>query len=36
MSTRTQYPPIEPFDTGYLAVGDGHELYYEQSGNPDG
>ena len=36
MSTRTQYPPIEPFDTGYLAVGDGHEIYYEQSGNPDG
>ena len=36
MSTRTQYPPIEPFDTGYLGVGDGHELYYEQSGNPDG
>jgi proline iminopeptidase len=36
MSLRTQYPPIEPFDTGYLAVGDGHEVYYEQSGNPNG
>jgi proline iminopeptidase len=36
MSYRTQYPPIEPFDTGYLAVGDGHELYYEQSGNREG
>jgi proline iminopeptidase len=36
MSNRTQYPPIEPFDTGYLAVGDGHEIYYEQSGNPQG
>ena len=36
MGNRTQYPPIEPFDTGYLAVGDGHEMYYEQSGNPDG
>jgi proline iminopeptidase len=36
MSNRTQYPPIEPFDTGYLAVGDGHELYYEQSGNSRG
>src|SRR5688500_15107281 len=36
MSNRTQYPPIEPFDTGYLAVGDGHEMYYEQSGNPTG
>jgi proline iminopeptidase len=36
MSNRTQYPPIEPFDTGHLAVGDGHEMYYEQSGNPSG
>jgi proline iminopeptidase len=36
MGNRTQYPPIEPFDTGYLAVGDGHEIYYEQSGNPEG
>ena len=36
MSTRAQYPPIEPYDSGYLAVGDGHELYYEQSGNPTG
>jgi proline iminopeptidase len=36
MGNRTQYPPIEPFDTGYLAVGDGHEMYYEQSGNPEG
>jgi proline iminopeptidase len=36
MSNGTQYPPIEPFDTGYLAVGDGHEMYYEQSGNPSG
>jgi proline iminopeptidase len=36
MSNGTQYPPIEPFDTGYLAVGDGHEMYYEQAGNPQG
>ena len=36
MSTRAQYAPIEPFDSGYLAVGDGHEIYYEQSGNPTG
>ena len=36
MSNGVQYPPIEPFDTGYLAVGDGHEMYYEQSGNPAG
>jgi proline iminopeptidase len=36
MSHRTQYPPNEPYDTGYLAVGDGHEIYYEQCGNPTG
>ena len=30
------YPEIEPHDCGYLPVGDGHELYYEQSGNPSG
>jgi proline iminopeptidase len=30
------YPPIEPFDRGRLAVGDGHELAYEQSGAPNG
>lgn len=33
---RTLYPAIEPYDQGYLAVGDGHELYYEQSGAPEG
>jgi proline iminopeptidase len=36
MTHREQYPPIEPFDRGHLAVGDGHEVYYEQSGNPHG
>jgi proline iminopeptidase len=30
------YPKIEPYDSGMLDVGDGHRLYYEQSGNPDG
>ncbi len=30
------YPPIEPYATGRLAVGDGHELYWEECGNPDG
>ncbi|MEB2322263.1 MAG: prolyl aminopeptidase [Sorangiineae bacterium] len=30
------YPPIEPYDTGRLEVGEPHSLYYEQSGNPDG
>ncbi|MDF1668042.1 MAG: prolyl aminopeptidase [Roseovarius sp.] len=30
------YPPIEPFDRRMLDVGDGHSIYVEQSGNPDG
>ncbi len=30
------YPPIEPFMHGRLAVTGGHELYFEQSGNPAG
>ena len=30
------YPPIEPIDEGRLDVGDGHEIYWEQSGNPHG
>jgi len=30
------FPPIEPFDHGFLDVGLGHRLYWEQSGNPDG
>ncbi len=30
------YPAIAPFDTGRLKVDGIHELYYEQSGNPDG
>lgn len=30
------FPPIEPFATGYLAVGDGNEIYWEVSGNPRG
>ncbi len=29
------YPEIEPYQSGYLSR-NGHELYYEQSGNPDG
>jgi len=31
---RTLYPPIEPYDTGMLAVGDGHVIYYERVGTP--
>jgi proline iminopeptidase len=30
------YPPIEPFDSGFLKVADNHTLFYEQSGNPNG
>ena len=30
------YPAIEAYETGMLEVGDGHVIYYEQSGNPDG
>ncbi|MBC2777613.1 prolyl aminopeptidase [Parasphingopyxis marina] len=29
---RTLYPPIEPFETGTLDVGDGHVLYWERCG----
>jgi proline iminopeptidase len=30
------YPPIKPFNSGYLRVSPVHEIYYEESGNPDG
>jgi len=30
------YPPIDPFDQRILDVGDGHRVYVEQCGNPDG
>ncbi|WP_306110355.1 MULTISPECIES: prolyl aminopeptidase [Roseovarius] len=30
------YPSIEPFDRRMMDVGDGHTIYVEQSGNPDG
>jgi proline iminopeptidase len=30
------YPPIEPFASGHLDVGDGHTLYWELCGHPDG
>jgi proline iminopeptidase len=33
---RGLYPPIEPFRTGFLRVSAVHELYFEESGNPDG
>ncbi|MFJ9558165.1 prolyl aminopeptidase [Nocardiopsis sp. NPDC101807] len=33
---RTLYPPIEPYDSGMLDVGDGHRVYWELCGNPAG
>ncbi|MFW2542821.1 prolyl aminopeptidase [Primorskyibacter sp. 2E107] len=30
------YPPVDPFDHRRLPVGDGHTLYVEQCGNPEG
>ncbi|KQT55330.1 MULTISPECIES: prolyl aminopeptidase [unclassified Aureimonas] len=30
------YPPIEPYKMDRLDVGDGHTLYYELCGNPEG
>ena len=31
----TLYPPIEPYDSGFIKTGI-HEIYYEQCGNPNG
>lgn len=31
---RTLYPPIEPYDSGMLDVGDGHTIYWERCGAP--
>jgi proline iminopeptidase len=33
---RGLYPAIEPNRSGHLAVGDGHEIYWEECGNPAG
>ena len=33
---RGLYAPIEPFRSGFLRVSDVHEIYFEESGNPDG
>lgn len=30
------WPPIEPYETGYLRVSGTHEVYYELCGNPAG
>src|SRR5579872_1436141 len=36
ITRRTLYPEIAPYKTGRLPVGSGHELYFEESGNPQG
>jgi proline iminopeptidase len=33
---RELYPEIEPYDQGMLDVGDGHRVYWELCGNPQG
>src|SRR4051812_27261066 len=33
---RTLYPEIKPHRTGYLRVSNLHEIYFEESGNPQG
>jgi len=33
---RDLYPPIEPYSTRRLDVGNGHQLHLEQVGNPEG
>lgn len=30
------YPPIDPFDQRMVETGQGHQIYVEQCGNPDG
>ena len=36
MTTTELYPSVEPRLSGRLEVGDGHRLYWEECGNPDG
>ncbi|WP_329091876.1 prolyl aminopeptidase [Actinomadura citrea] len=36
MASREYYPPIEPYDSGLLDVGDGNRVHWETCGNPDG
>ena len=33
---RQLYPPLQPYQSGFLQVSPLHRVYYEQSGNPDG
>ncbi|MFG2108937.1 prolyl aminopeptidase [Micromonospora chersina] len=36
MSEPRLYPPVEPYVTHQIAVGEGHQLYVEEVGTPDG
>ncbi|GGT08598.1 prolyl aminopeptidase [Nonomuraea spiralis] len=36
MTQMTFYPPVEPYESGLLDVGDGAEIYWETCGNPQG
>ncbi|SRR6266516_2956647 len=33
---RVRYPVIEPFDSGFLEAGNGHQVYWERVGSPHG
>ncbi|MEM8631850.1 MAG: prolyl aminopeptidase [Pseudomonadota bacterium] len=35
-ASRYLYPPIDPFDQRMMDTGDGHRIYVEQCGNPQG
>jgi len=35
-ATQYLFPPVEPFDQRMQDVGDGHRIYVEQCGNPEG
>src|SRR5690606_27991385 len=30
------FPEIKPYSSGFLTLDHGHDMYWEQSGNPDG
>ncbi|GAB6967773.1 prolyl aminopeptidase [Komagataeibacter kakiaceti JCM 25156] len=36
MPERLAYPPIDPYDHGWLDTGEGHRIYWELCGNPAG
>jgi proline iminopeptidase len=36
MARSELYPEIQPYETGMLAVGSPHQIYWEQVGRPDG